>query len=175
MSLWGDKLHIGCGDKYLQNWCNVDIIGPPHTKADEIFSLTDYPLDENTYEIIYMSHVLEHVWRSDVPAVLRRLYLALRPRGTLLVSVPDLVKVAAWVQENPPRDPNGPIFGDYNKGSAECDRHKFVYYEAALKSLFIVAGFESPNLWAVAEYPQIAALHDWASWDTISLNMRGVK
>jgi 2-polyprenyl-3-methyl-5-hydroxy-6-metoxy-1,4-benzoquinol methylase len=45
----------------------------------------------NSYEVVLMLQVLEHVPKAEVVALLRALYGALKPRGRLIVEVPNMV------------------------------------------------------------------------------------
>jgi SAM-dependent methyltransferase len=47
-----------------------------------------WPFNEEQFDLIYMSHVLEHFYPTDRDAVIRNIYTALRPGGLLLIRVP---------------------------------------------------------------------------------------
>lgn len=86
------KLDIGPGGAPIQEegWDTLDIVGNPTVKADLSKPL---PIEDNTYDLINLSHVLEHLpWFLAID-VLKELYRILKPEGTLEVWVPDFDKL----------------------------------------------------------------------------------
>lgn len=84
-------LDIGPGDNPIgQGWDTLDIVGNPTIKADLCEPL---PIEDDTYDLIYISHVLEHIPWYDVPEVLKELYRILKPNGVIEVWVPDMDKI----------------------------------------------------------------------------------
>lgn len=89
------KLHIGCGQKILDGYKNVDLLDLPHidykTSADDLNMIADNTIDE-----IYACHILEHFGRHDSPKVLNEWHRVLKKGGTLRVAIPNfeaIVKV----------------------------------------------------------------------------------
>lgn len=84
------KLHLGCYHKKIHGFTNVDIredVNPD--LVDDVFKLNK--IDNNSVELIYASHVLEH---AQYPLqVLERWYEVLKPGGTLRIAVPDMQAV----------------------------------------------------------------------------------
>jgi SAM-dependent methyltransferase len=52
------------------------------------------PFPDGTFDVVYHSHVLEHLDREDAPGFLRECRRVLRPGGILRVVVPDLEQLA---------------------------------------------------------------------------------
>lgn len=52
------------------------------------------PFSDSTFDLVYNSHLLEHLDREDVPAFLRECYRVLKPQGTLRIVTPDLAEWA---------------------------------------------------------------------------------
>lgn len=52
------------------------------------------PFPDETFDVVYHSHVLEHLDREDAPGLLRECLRVLRPGGALRVVVPDLEQLA---------------------------------------------------------------------------------
>jgi SAM-dependent methyltransferase len=48
----------------------------------------EWPFGEGEFDLVYMSHVVEHFYPRDRDAVLRHVYASLRPGGLLLIRVP---------------------------------------------------------------------------------------
>jgi len=86
------KLHLGCGDKILEGFINVDI--RPNKGVDVIDNIADLKtIVKDSVELIYCCHVLEHFGRFEYIDVLKRWYEVLKVGGVLRLSVPDIEKV----------------------------------------------------------------------------------
>lgn len=81
------KLNVGCGSNIIEGWDNLDY----HTKynANIIHNLNDLPLpfDNNYYDEIYCSHVLEHI--NDSLELLLEIVRILKHGGILTIKVPN--------------------------------------------------------------------------------------
>ena len=86
------KLHIGCGEKYIPGFIHIDIRKFPHvdyvTPANKLDMFAD-----NSVDLIYSCHILEHFQRHKTEDVLREWYRVLRPGGILRMAVPDFEKL----------------------------------------------------------------------------------
>ncbi len=82
-------LHIGCGDINSPGFINVDARPLPHVHilTTKLYRLTLIPND--TIDLIYMSHVLEHVSHREIISTLCELHRILKIGGVLRISVPD--------------------------------------------------------------------------------------
>jgi SAM-dependent methyltransferase len=49
---------------------------------------TSWPFGEEEFDLIYMSHVVEHFYPADRDAVIRNVYSSLRPGGLVFIRVP---------------------------------------------------------------------------------------
>jgi len=86
------KLHLGCGDKNLNGYINIDIRYLPGVdRVDNIKFLRKYQV--NSISEIYACHVLEHFSRWEYMSVLSRWYDILAPKGILKIAVPDFESV----------------------------------------------------------------------------------
>lgn len=90
----GRRLHIG-GTLRAPGWEILNVLPGDHVdhvgRADELARFAD-----DTFEVIYASHVLEHLAPGgELQAGLREWQRVLRPGGILLVSVPDLDVLAS--------------------------------------------------------------------------------
>ena len=74
------KLNLGCGDKYLKEYINCDVLKT--VKADKYFNMETfpYPFKKNYADEILLDNVLEHL--QDVVQVMEELYRILKPGGT---------------------------------------------------------------------------------------------
>jgi len=93
------KLHLGSSEKHIDGYINVDIRDLPGVDIiDNIITLEKF--ENNTADLIYSSHVLEHTGRREFMSVLKRWYDVLKPGGVLRLAVPDLEAVFKHYQEN---------------------------------------------------------------------------
>jgi len=86
------KLHLGCFDKHIEGFVNVDIredVMPD--VVDDIFTLATF--EEDSADLIYSSHCLEHLSHQDSLVALQRWYAVLKVGGILRVAVPDMERI----------------------------------------------------------------------------------
>jgi predicted SAM-dependent methyltransferase len=86
-------LNIGCGDRFNRKWINIDI-----NSVDESVIPCDISnginFDDNYFDVVYHSHVIEHIEKNLAPGFLDECYRVLKPGGILRIAVPDLEKIA---------------------------------------------------------------------------------
>jgi SAM-dependent methyltransferase len=88
------RLNIGAYMDIRDGWDNHDIISD--YGANIVFDLNKfpYPIKDNVYDEIYVSHVLEHL---DNPInVLNELHRILSDNGILIICVPHYAGNSAW-------------------------------------------------------------------------------
>lgn len=85
-------LNVGCGSCFHGAWDNYDLV-PATPEVRQIDLSQPLPFEDGTYDAVYSSHVLEHIDRSRVPALLGEFFRVLKPGGVIRVVVPDLEKV----------------------------------------------------------------------------------
>lgn len=86
-------LNLGCGVHYHRDWDNYDFVAAePDVRAVDLGR--PLPFAEASYEVCYMSHVLEHLPRQRVPRLLSELLSILKPGGVIRIVVPDLEMIA---------------------------------------------------------------------------------
>ena len=100
------KLHLGCGEKHLHGYVNVDF--PPerhsvmHTHADVYADLTEMDLKDGTVAEIRLHHVFEHFGRVTALALLIRWHRWLRVGGKLHIETPDIIGSARTLLSEAP-------------------------------------------------------------------------
>lgn len=83
------RVHLGCGSHVIPGFVNVDSRALPG--VDVVSEIGDLSfLEDESCEVIYASHVLEHLATAEVAPFLARCRAKLAPGGRLLVAVPDL-------------------------------------------------------------------------------------
>ena len=86
-------LNIGCGSTFDSRWINIDL-NPVSDDVIAIDILRPLPLPNLSIDVVYCSHVLEHIAPHNVPGFLQELTRILKPSGILRVVVPDLEQIA---------------------------------------------------------------------------------
>ena len=87
-----DYLNVGCGDTYHPEWTNVDMATcRPGVQVCNL--LKGFPYPDRRFQVVYHSHVLEHIPREQVSNFIRECYRVLKPGGILRVVVPDLENI----------------------------------------------------------------------------------
>lgn len=86
-------LNVGCGRCYHDAWVNLDLchFDSQVLQHDLVKGL---PFEDNQFDAVYHSHVLEHLAPDDGTAMIRECYRVLKPGGVLRVVVPDLEQIA---------------------------------------------------------------------------------
>tara|TARA_B100001964_G_C14057145_1_gene519708 strand:- start:149 stop:694 length:546 start_codon:yes stop_codon:yes gene_type:complete len=105
------KLHLGCGKRFIPGFIHIDVIDYPH--VDHVTSIDNLSIiDDNSIELIYNCHVLEHFKRREINNVLKEWFRVLKPDGILRVSVPDFDKICEVYNKYADIDlVIGPLFG----------------------------------------------------------------
>ena len=142
------KLHIGCGDRIIDGWANIDQV---QREGVEIWDVRRLSCGYGNAEIIYASHVLEYFDEREVLAVLKDWYSALRPGGILRLSVPNIESLITVYQKTRSiANIVGPMYGRMAVGQ-ELIYHKTIYDYATLSFLLRVVGFRAIRKWSWRE------------------------
>jgi predicted SAM-dependent methyltransferase len=150
------RLHLGCGDKYLKGWVNVDkdSFYFPEQLGDitNLVGFTDNSVDE-----IYASHVLDHLSRyEELDKAISECYRVLKPGGILRVAVSDFEQVVRMYNEGldlerlwghlvgghkTVYDKHGCVF-DFNLLRRYLEKHGFVDVKRYDWRTFLPEGFD---------------------------------
>jgi predicted SAM-dependent methyltransferase len=82
------KLHLGCGKRFIPGYSHIDAVEFPHVDHVSTVDRLDF-IQDNSVDVIYTCHVLEHFKRANAKAVLAEWRRVLAPGGTLRLAVPD--------------------------------------------------------------------------------------
>ena len=93
------KIHLGCGPKYFPGWYHIDALEYDHIDMVAEVNNLDF-INENSVEIVYASHLLEHFGRNEYKDVLRSWYRVLKPNGILRLAVPDFKSIVNEYSSN---------------------------------------------------------------------------
>jgi len=140
------KLHLGCGERYLEGFTHVDLAKYDHIDHEipvdnlEIFS-------DNTIEEIYASHVIEYFDREEIKSVLKEWNRVLKKNGILRLAVPNLPElIKVYETYNDLNNILGPLYGKW-KIDNKTIYHKTVYDQKSLTSVLEQAGFRDIRNW----------------------------
>lgn len=82
-------LNLGCGARYHPDWTNVDFISTGEGVIAHDLE-KGIPFEDNSFDVVYHSHVLEHFPKKDGLAFILECYRVLKSGGIIRVAVPDL-------------------------------------------------------------------------------------
>jgi predicted SAM-dependent methyltransferase len=85
-------LNLGCGNRYNKSWVNIDFA---KTCSDVIAHnlLLRFPFEDNTFDVVYHSHLLEHFTLKDAKTFMGECCRVLKVGGIIRVVVPDLEQI----------------------------------------------------------------------------------
>jgi predicted SAM-dependent methyltransferase len=94
-------LNVACGDHFILNssWENIDF-APKCKEIKQGNVLKGLPYKENTFEIVYSSHLVEHISRKDILNFLIECRRVLKPGGLIRLVLPDFEKIAREYLKN---------------------------------------------------------------------------
>jgi hypothetical protein len=97
------RLNLGCGDKILSGYVNVDVVASRAGKSPDVIcdlhQLT--PFEDNHADEILAVHVIEHFWRWEVEDILREWIRVLKPGGRMVLECPNLAAACEAFLANP--------------------------------------------------------------------------
>jgi len=127
------KFHLGCGVIFLKNYLNVGfwsqlekngLYANPNGVVDTVmlnYDLTNgIPASDNSLEVIYHSHMLEHLTNKEGIQFLKECHRVLQPRAMMRLLVPDLEKFSKNYQEK-----DDFFFDAYRKEALDDDRELY--------------------------------------------------
>lgn len=177
------KLHLGCGACYLpphDGWVNVDIFD--NIKSDAISSVTDLPFHKESFDLIYASHILEHIHRNRIISTLSHWVRLLKPGGTLRIAVPNFRAVAEhYMQHGDLKVLIGLLYGGQNM---PLNVHTMAFDDKTLSESMVAAGLRDIRWWdwkktehtQFDDYSQCFLPHlDKENGKLMSLNLEGKK
>jgi predicted SAM-dependent methyltransferase len=85
-------LNLGCGTRFNKLWVNIDMYSTdPEVMAYNL--LNGLPFKNNTFAVVYHSHVLEHFSRIDAELFIAECFRVLQPGGIIRIAVPNLEQI----------------------------------------------------------------------------------
>lgn len=174
-----DVLHVGCGSAtikkmtpgFQQGSREIRFDINPEVKPDIVGTTADMRgVGDDSVDAIYSSHNIEHVYAHEVKNVLGEFRRVLKRDGFLVVTCPDIERVAAFVAEGKLTDPiyvspAGPVtaldiiygYGPSIEAGEEYMAHRTAFTQKTLIAALRAASFamvgsrrSGLNLWAIA-------------------------
>jgi hypothetical protein len=145
------RLNLGCGDKILQGYINVDFAeSRKGSKPDVIADLRSLNFSNNYADEIMAIHVIEHFHLWEAETLLLHWKEVLKPGGILILECPNILEAAKKLVENPERFARAegkegqavmwPLYGDpIWKDPLMC--HRWGYTPSTLIDLLRRCGF----------------------------------
>lgn len=169
-------LHIGCGNNILPKpFENLDI-----RKFEGVDHVSQaYPLEsfeDNTFDLVYASHILEHYNRDEVGKVLQEWTRVTKVGGRVRISVPSFENaVKIYQKTNKIENVIGPISGGQ---TYDYEFHYCIFDERSLTMLMNKYGLTAVHRWS---YERTSHTDYWdfsqaiTCGEHVSLNLEGRK
>ena len=144
------KLNLGCGNKHLQGFVNVDLesnwcLRKPNMAADVAKPL---PLPDGVVDEVHAYHLVEHFYRWEAFDILADWVRVLKPGGLLVIELPCLDKILSIMQhciatqtEMPENLTMWGLYGDPGYGKPEMC-HRWCYSIAEMTAMLEELGLE---------------------------------
>jgi len=161
-------LHIGCGEINSPEFINLDARPMPHVHivSKHIFQLRMIP--DACLDMVYMSHVLEHVPRGQVLQTIKVMARVLKPDGILRISVPDFDHIVHLYQASG-NDINAIAPALMGGQNYPFNFHYAVFNQAYLTALLEKGGFHKIAVWN----PHHCEHHDFEDWASRNIDSNG--
>lgn len=143
------RLHIGCGPIKMEGYINLDI--EQAHNPDIVADVRTINFDEQSMNIIYSCHCIEHLRIKEAAWCFKNFYKWLVPSGVLRLAVPSLeLAINAYTNGSDMKFLYGAEFRGYYVYDTPCERfnffmkeweHKCIYDYNQLQLMLTEAGF----------------------------------
>ena len=144
----GIWLNIGCGNKHLNGFVNMDIEKPYNEKLDARKGL---PYADQAVDGVYSEHFFEHLTQAEGLCFLRECRRVLKRGGVVRIAMPDLDELVKRYMSEDWRGDGDMFKLGFDWVSNRCEMlniamrewgHKHVYNEEELVRIASLAGLE---------------------------------
>jgi len=172
-------VNLGCGEQSGPEYINVDIVPSPHIHYVHDIKVLDM-FDSESVDLLYASHVMEHIPRHELDAVIAEWRRVLKPGGVLRISVPDFDNLLK-IYSASGNDINS-IVAQLLGQEPPYNNHYSVWNWEFIKKFFIDRGFSDVRRWD-PKTAQHYSMHDRAERTLsaggvlipLSLNVEAIK
>ena len=92
-------LNVGSGPHKEKGWLTADKFSPDADIYLNVYA--KLPFQDDTFDIIHSSHLIEHIKIDKIPYFLQEIYRVLKTNGLLRISTPDLELFAKnYIEKN---------------------------------------------------------------------------
>jgi predicted SAM-dependent methyltransferase len=147
------KLHLGCGQVYLDGYTNIDFPLTEHTVqeksvADEYADLRELKYKKNSIDEVRLHHVYEHFPRHIAIALLAGWQIWLKRGGVLHIEVPDFTESAKLVLDSNSlkRDKDVALRHIFGSNEAPWATHYEGWTEENFKDILSLYGFKKVTI-----------------------------
>jgi len=116
-------LDLGCGDNKVEGAIGLDNIAL--SEVDIVHDLLHfpYPIKANSFDTIYLRHVIEHFNIDKINNIMNECYRILKKDGQLYINVPHVFSIAAFT------DPTHKQFFTFGSGYFWGKKYQKSYYK----------------------------------------------
>ncbi len=137
-------INLGCGVNTSSEYINVDAV--PHAKTHYVTDISELSMfSSGLADMIYASHVIEHLPRKDLVKVLQEWRRVLKPGGILRFGVPDFDNLLR-IYERSGRNIDS-IVNQLMGQEGPYDDHHTIWNLAYAEEVFKEAGFSHLRTW----------------------------
>jgi len=86
-------LNLGCGKRFHKSWTNIDFVSTGEGVLAHNL-LEGIPFGNETFDVVYHSHVLEHFNKTDAISFINECFRVLKAGGIIRIAVPDLETIS---------------------------------------------------------------------------------
>jgi SAM-dependent methyltransferase len=137
-------VNLGCGASTSAEFVNVDAVPQRRTHfVADIQSLLMFP--DDSVDLVYASHVIEHLPRKHLDRTLKEWFRTLKPGGTLRFGVPDFDSLVDMYHASG-NDPEA-IVDQLLGQDGEYDDHHTIWNRAYAEKVLRGVGFTNVRAW----------------------------
>lgn len=106
-------LNLACGDIFVTSelWDNCDF-APKSKDVKRVNLLNGLPYGDNTFDIVYSSHYIEHIPKSELSNFLQECNRVLKPNGLIRLVLPNFENIAREYVKN--IDQGNSLYSEFN-------------------------------------------------------------
>lgn len=143
------RLHLGCGEQYLEGYINIDY--PPTEHTVQTNSVADFFADfvalnfpKQTVDEVRLHHVFEHFDRPTALALLCKWHRWLKIGGTLIIETPDFEASLELIQSHKHsyKEKQAVLRHIFGSHEAEWATHRDGWYQEKFTHVLTTLGFE---------------------------------